>query len=97
MKKLWSKWSNRFEWLLKELVNIGSEKKSFFSKKRIESGIAFLVAQWGMIYFLYENHSKLSATDIVMWAAAEFAVAGYMINHIQKEKKPNSNNDSPDE
>lgn len=43
MKKKWFfGWTN-LKWLIKELVNLYSNSSSFFSKKRIESGIAFLV------------------------------------------------------
>jgi len=64
-----------------------SSKESFFSKKRIESGIAFIIAQWGMIFFLLEKHSTLTMTDLIMWAGVEFAISGYIIHQIQKEKK----------
>lgn len=79
-------WDN-IKWGLKELINIYSSKTSYFSKKRIESGIAFLIAQWGMVYFLYQHHQTLTMGEFLLWAAAEFAVSGYMINQIQKEKK----------
>ncbi len=80
-------WTN-LKWGIKELMNIYSAKDSYFSKKRIESGIAFIIAQWGMIFFLLEKHSTLSMGEFLLWAAAEFAVSGYIINKIQKEKKP---------
>jgi hypothetical protein len=64
-----------------------SNEPSYFSKKRIESGIAFLVGQWGMIYFLVINIDKLTTSDIALWAGVEFAIAGYIVNQIQKEKK----------
>ena len=79
-------WDN-IKWGIKELINIYSSKTSYFSKKRIESGIAFLIAQWGMVYFLYQHHDKLTMGEFLLWGAAEFAVSGYMINQIQKEKK----------
>ena len=79
-------WDN-IKWGIKELINIYSSKTSYFSKKRIESGIAFLIAQWGMVYFLYQHHDKLTMGEFLLWAAVEFAVSGYMINQIQKEKK----------
>ena len=82
-------WEN-IRWGIKELINIYSSKTSYFSKKRIESGIAFLIAQWGMIYFLSQHHDKLTMGEFLLWAAAEFAVSGYMINQIQKEKKENN-------
>lgn len=73
-------------------MNMYSGKKSYFSKKRIESGIAFVIAQWGMIFFLLEKHSTLSMGEFVLWATVEFAVAGWMVNKIQKEKSTNSEN-----
>ena len=87
-KKLFFGWTN-VKWLIKELINLYSNSSSFFSKKRIESGIAFLVGQWGMIYFLIKNIDKLSTSDITLWAGLEFAIAGYIVSQIQKEKKLN--------
>jgi hypothetical protein len=84
--KLFFGWEN-IKWIIKELLNVYSSKKSYFSKKRIESGLAFIIAQWGMIFFLLEKHSNLSMGEFLLWAAAEFAVSGYIINKIQKEKE----------
>jgi hypothetical protein len=87
MKNKWFfGWTN-IKWLIKELINLYSNTSSYFSKKRIESGIAFLVGQWGMIYFLVINIDKLTTSDIALWAGVEFAIAGYIVNQIQKEKK----------
>ena len=86
-KKYFFGWSN-IKWGIKELIEIYSTEKSFFSKKRVESGLAFIIAQWGMIFFLLEKHSTLTMGEFLLWAAAEFAVSGYIINKIQKEKKP---------
>ena len=89
MKKKWFfGWTN-VKWLVKELINLYSNSSSYFSKKRIESGIAFLVGQWGMIYFLTKNIDKLTTSDITLWAGLEFAIAGYIVSQIQKEKKLN--------
>lgn len=89
MKKKWFfGWTN-VKWLIKELINLYTTKDSFFSKKRIESGIAFIIGQWGMIYFLTKNIDKLTTSDITLWAALEFAIAGYIVSQIQKEKKLN--------
>lgn len=79
-------WDN-IKWGIKELINVYSSKDSYFSKKRLESGVAFLIAQWGMIFFLLEKHSTLTMGEFLLWAAAEFAVSGYIINKIQKEKE----------
>ena len=89
-KKLFFGWTN-IKLLIKELINLYSNANSYFSKKRIESGIAFLVGQWGMIYFLVKNIDKLTTSDIALWAGVEFAIAGYIINQIQKEKKVEDN------
>ena len=67
-----------------------SGKSSYFSKKRVESGLAFIIAQWGMVFFLLEKHSTLSMGEFLLWSAAEFAVSGYIINKIQQEKKEKS-------
>jgi hypothetical protein len=85
-KKLFFGWEN-IKWFLKELLNMYSSNTSFFSKKRIESGVAFLIAQWGMIFFILKKYSVLSMSDFIMWVAVEMAVSGYMIHQIQKEKK----------
>jgi|TARA_B110000503_G_scaffold2349_2_gene3129 hypothetical protein len=91
MKKKWFfGWSN-IKWLIKELIKQYSDDKSYFSKKRVESGIAFVIGQFGMVYFLMINIEKLTSSDITLWAGVEFAIAGYMLNHIQKEKKTGDN------
>ena len=87
MKNKWFFGWTTIKWLIKELINLYSNTSSYFSKKRIESGIAFLVGQWGMIYFLVINIDKLTTSDIALWAGVEFAIAGYIVNQIQKEKK----------
>lgn len=84
-------WSN-IKWFITEIANIYSSKSSYFSKKRIESGVAFTIAQWGMILFLVEKIEVLSMGEFLLWAAAEFAVSGYIINQIQKER---NNNNTP--
>lgn len=95
-KKWFFGWTN-IKWFISEIGNLYTGKESYFSKKRIESGIAFIVGQWGMIYFLLENHSKLTSSDIALWAGVEFAIGGYMISHIQKEKNSSSNNSSDEQ
>jgi hypothetical protein len=87
-KKWFLGWEN-IKWGIKELIKIYSSKESYFSKKRIESGLSFLIAQWGMIFFLLEKHSTLTMGEFLLWATAEFAVSGYIINKIQKEKGSN--------
>lgn len=89
MKKYFFGWTN-IKWFIKEIAALYSGKNSYFSKKRIESGIAFIIGQWGMIYFIMQNISTMSTSDIVLWSGVEFAISGYMLNQIQKEKLTNN-------
>lgn len=89
-------WSN-IKWVIKELMNVYSTKKSFFSKKRLESGMAFLIGQFGMVYFIIQNHATMTSSDLAIWAGIEFAISGYMINQIQKEKKKDNPEESLEE
>jgi hypothetical protein len=85
-KKYFFGWSNIKKGLI-EIIRIYSEKPSFFSKKRIESGIAFIVAEWGMIFYLLKKYPDLTMTDLIMWATIQFGISGYIVHQIQKEKK----------
>lgn len=85
-KKYFFGWTNIKKFIM-EIIKIYSNQNSFFSKKRIESAIAFIIAQWAMIYFLIYNMPTLSVGDFAIWVGIEFAVAGYIIFQIQKEKK----------
>ena len=78
---------NKVRWGIKELMKIYSSEKSYFSKKRVESGIGFIIAEWGMIFFLINKYDIMSTTDFAIWASIQFFVAGYMVNQIQNEKK----------
>lgn len=80
-----------FKWAFKELVKLYSNEKSFFSKKRIESGVAFIVAEWGSIFFMIKKIELMTATDFGIWIGLQFVIVGYTVNHIQKEKT----NDNP--
>ena len=90
-KKYFLGWGNIKKGIT-EIIRIYSEKPSFFSKKRIESGIAFIVAEWGMIFYLLKKYPDLTMTDMVMWATIQFGVSGYIIYQIQKEKKTENKN-----
>jgi len=89
MKKYFFGWTN-IKWFIKEIGNLYTGKDSYFSKKRVESGIAFIIGQWGMIYFIVQNISTMSTSDVVLWAGVEFPISGYMLNQIQKEKLTNN-------
>lgn len=79
-------WKN-IKWFIKEIVNIYSDKKSYFSKKRIESGIGFVIAEWGMIYYILKKIDSMDMMEFAGWATIQFFVAGYIIKQIQREKE----------
>ena len=89
VKKLstWKKIGENIRWFFTELMKIYSSQDSYFSKKRIESGVGFIIAEWGMVFFLLKKYEIMSTTDFAIWASMQFVVAGYMVNQIQKEKK----------
>ena len=91
-KKYFFGWGN-IKKVITEIIRIYSNKRSFFSKKRIESGIAFIIAQWGMIFYLLKKYPDLTMVDISMWAAIEFGISGYITHQIQKEKKSDTNSE----
>lgn len=95
-KKYFFGWGNIKKGIT-EIIRVYSDKPSFFSKKRIESGIAFIIAQWGMVFYLLKKYPDLTMTDIVMWATIEFGVSGYIIHQIQKEKKMDKTTDENQE
>ena len=95
-KKYFFGWSNIKKGIT-EIIRVYSNKPSFFSKKRIESGIAFIVAQWGMVFYLLKKYPDLTMTDMIMWATIQFGVSGYIIHQIQKEKKIDKTTDENQE
>ena len=70
--------TNKVKWFFKEILKIYSSKPSYFSKKRIESGIGFVIAEWGMIYFLLQKIDGMSVTDFAIWASIQFFVAAML-------------------
>lgn len=87
MKKWFIEVKNNIKWFIKEIGKIYSTEDSYFSKKRVESGIAFAIGQFGMIYFLIQSVDTMTMQDMLMWSGTEFLMAGYTVSQIQKEKK----------
>jgi hypothetical protein len=77
----------KFFWFKTELMKMYSSQPSYFSKKRVESGIAFFIAQFGMVFFILKKIDTMDVYELSIWAAMEFLIAGYTVNQIQKEKK----------
>ena len=74
---------------LKELIAVYSDEPSYFSKKRLESGVSFLLGQLGMVSYIIANYSVMSVSEVLMWATLQFTISGYVMTHIQKEKQNN--------
>ena len=77
------------KWFFQEIMKMYSAEESYFSKKRVESGIAFLIAQFGMVFFLVKKLDTMDVYELSIWAGIEFLIAGYTVTQIQKEKKDN--------
>lgn len=90
LKNWFSKVISDIRWFFTELLKIYSPGKSFFSKKRVESGVAFLIAQLGMIFFLIKKIDTMDVYELSIWAGMEFLIAGYTVSMIQKENKDNT-------
>jgi len=83
------KLASKIKWFFNEIMKMYSTEDSYFSKKRVESGIAFLIAQFGMIFFLVKKLDTMDVYELSIWAGMEFLIAGYTVTQIQKEKKDN--------
>lgn len=86
------KFYNNIKWFFTEIMKIYSSEGSYFSKKRIESGIGFAIAEWGMVYFLLMKIDSMNTSDFAIWASIQFVVAGYIVTQIQKQKNNSHKN-----
>lgn len=77
----------KFIWLVHQLVKMYSaEEKSYFSKKRIESGIAFIIAEHGALFWLAKKYDVMNTSDFGIWITIQLFIAGWYVGQIQKEK-----------
>ena len=80
--------------LIRKIFDIYSNKPSYLSKKRVESGLAFVVGEIGyVIYFIY-NLDSLTTTEVIALSTLQFTIAGYLVNNIQKQKRDFFNNNN---
>ena len=87
IKGWFSKMFGKIEWFFTEVIKMYSGQDSFFSKKRFESGVAFIIAQFGMVFFLIKKIDAMDVYELSIWAGMEFLIAGYTVSQIQREKK----------
>ncbi len=88
-----SKWlfgATNIRWGIKELIKLGSSQPSYFSKKRMESGIAFWVLIFGHIYWLIIHVDTVDAIDLTIWGSTLAIVCGYYTAQIDKNKLLNT-------
>lgn len=85
MKKYFFGWAN-IKFIIVEFIKVGSNKPSFFSKKRLESGIAFGVLIWGCVFWLIKKYTIMSTSDFILWSAVPAVIAGYTLSMIEKAK-----------
>ena len=100
MKKIKEKMKaigSKIKWFFTEIMNMYSSRSSYFSKKRVESGVAFLIAQFGMIFFLIKKIEAMDVYELSIWAGMEFLIAGYTVTQIQKEKKDKTTDETEGE
>jgi hypothetical protein len=81
------------KWFIREVRKIYSNEKSYFSKKRLESGAAFTIAMHGLIFYFIAHVGTMSVTDLIIWSTPLFLICGYQVNKIQEEKKLKEEND----
>jgi hypothetical protein len=90
LPKMFFGWTN-LKWLIKEFIAMYSNQDSYFSKKRFESSMAFLSAMGLILTHAYYTRATITNSEILADAALLFAIAGYTVNQIQKEKGPIAN------
>lgn len=86
-KNLISRRWKTIKWFSMELIKVGSNEKSFFSKKRIMEMIAFTSGETTLLSFFFYNISRLSTMDAIAIATVFFAVAGYTLKKTEEAKK----------
>ena len=84
----------KIKWFIRELINMYSNKDSYFSKKRFESSIAFLTAVILIVWHSISIWKTISTTEIISEAVVLFGIAGYTVSKIEAEKKATSSTDA---
>lgn len=82
---------NNLRWFVKEMVKLYSGEPSFFSKKRVDSGIAYAFAFWMTVFYLKNRINDMDIWSFGYVLTAWLFIAGYNISKIQAEKKMNLN------
>jgi len=78
---------NKIKWVSWELLKMFSGEPSFFSKKRVDSGIAFFFAFWMTIFYLKNRIDDMDIWSFGYVLTVWLFIAGYTLDKIQREKK----------
>lgn len=76
-----------FKFFIVELIKIGSNKKSYFSLKRILIIHGWIIAQWGLIMWLCHNWDTIDYVGIIAWSAVNLSSNLATTHFVQKEKR----------
>lgn len=76
-----------------ELLKLASNKKSYFSLKRILVIHGWIIAQWGLIMWALHNWNTVDYLGIIAWSAVNLGSNLATITSIQKEKREIRNED----
>lgn len=76
-----------FKFFVVELIKLGSNKKSYFSLKRILAIHGWIIAQWGLIMWALHNWNTTDYVGIIAWASVNLGSNLAFTTLIQKEKR----------
>jgi hypothetical protein len=76
-----------FKFFIVELIKLGSNKKSYFSLKRILVIHGWVIAQWGLIMWALHNWNTTDYVGIIAWSSVNLGSNFAFTSLIQKEKR----------
>jgi hypothetical protein len=79
-------WAKAILWLPKEVIAIYSNGDSFFSKKRIESSMAFFFSLGASACYVWIRRNTITTPEFMWIISVWLFIAGYTVSQIQKEK-----------
>lgn len=102
MKQLWNKYAIKgffgwesFKWHLREIAATFSNKPSYYSSKRIERALLFLVALSLHSLYFYTHRTTLTPEQVLLLTGPLFVFAGYSMAQTQVEKKRREEKEEP--
>lgn len=78
---------NKYRGFWIEFRAMASNEPSYFSKKRFMELTSFIIFIMAYITYMIVNMRTITPEGFVVASAPVMAIIGYVLNHIQKEKK----------